>query len=436
MSRRRHVFALAVLGAVLLGCALRLAHPGDMEYKSDERFLFERALHVGVTEPWPWLGLRSGVHIRNPGLSVWVFVGLGRIVTAISGQTLTPLRLALGVMTLNCLALWVLWGFAISRTRRAERAIWLWATALVAVNPFAVLYQRKIWAQSILPLFSLVFLLLWWKRTRPLPAFGWGLLGICLGQIHLSGFFLAAGFALVTFIHERRHPTLARAHWRAWIIGTGLGALPMSPWLCHLAEHLRGLDVDPLPSAVFGLEYLMRLGYAVYWFTDPLGLHLGGILGLHLGNGFWAQLRDFLPYPLFIGHATWLMGATHAGLAGVCVILLVWLGRTRFWNRQKRHSPASSTQLAVQAAFWGCGGLMTLTTVLIRRYYLLITFPLESVWLARLILQKLTFRSARVLLLTIFVLELAVTLGVLDYVHRNGGAPSGDYGTAFDRQRH
>jgi hypothetical protein len=69
-------------GSVLLACALacgivlRLIWPADMEWKADEQRMFSWATAIGVTEPWPSLGMASGVALPNPGLSVWLFVPL------------------------------------------------------------------------------------------------------------------------------------------------------------------------------------------------------------------------------------------------------------------------------------------------------------------------------------------------------------------------
>ena len=47
-----------------------------------------------------------------------------------------------------------------------EREAWLWAIALVAVNPLAVLYHRKLWNPSLFPLLTVCFLWCWWHRQR------------------------------------------------------------------------------------------------------------------------------------------------------------------------------------------------------------------------------------------------------------------------------
>ena len=197
--------------ALVLGAALRLAWGTDIEFKSDEQYMFLRATTAGLPEAFSWLGMPSGVYIKNPGMSAWIFVLLAKIF-----HITTPAGLARAVQLLNvgAIALAVFVSFRFARTFR-ERETWLWASLLAAVNPLALLFHRKIWAQSLLPFFVMLLFISWWRRDRRTGAFFWGLGGACLGQIHMSGFFLAAAVVLWTLIakktrQERRPPAWRR----------------------------------------------------------------------------------------------------------------------------------------------------------------------------------------------------------------------------------
>src|SRR5687767_14617862 len=120
---------LFLLTAFLLGTMLRLVWIGDIEYKYDEHYLFQRSVHAGRTEPWPWVGQPSSAQFRHPGLQVWSLLLLGRLVSAD-----TPTELARAVQVLNILTIAGLLLFAVYVAPRAERAPWLWAGALIAVN--------------------------------------------------------------------------------------------------------------------------------------------------------------------------------------------------------------------------------------------------------------------------------------------------------------
>lgn len=409
---------LAITAALLTGALLRLLNPADMEWKGDEHSMFDSLLGVGKTEPWPWLGMPSGVLIRNPGMSVWVFLALGKLF-----QVTSPPSLAQAVMWLNTGALALLGFFALKLARSDEREPWLWATCLAAVNPLLVLYQRKIWAQSTLALFSMLFIVSWTRRSRWFGAFFWGLTGACLGQIHMSGFFFAFGFLLWSLL-----PALdpAKVRWSAWFLGSLLGALPLLPWLQHL------LTVRTGQPMFFGWNEAIQLKFWVFWITDPLGLHLGNTLGVQNGNGIWAQIRDFLPYPLLPGNSpTYLVAVAHLTIL-VCGGFILLRGLLRI---RKRESKSSETRALIGGALLSYGLCLTLSTVVVHRYYLLVTFPLEGLWLAHWALQPgpglaLSRRS----LAAIVIAQCVVSGAFLQYIHLNGGSARGDYGVSYRHQ--
>ena len=50
---------LLAAASIVVGAAFRFAWPGDMEFKADERYMFERSQFVGVSEPWPAVGMET-----------------------------------------------------------------------------------------------------------------------------------------------------------------------------------------------------------------------------------------------------------------------------------------------------------------------------------------------------------------------------------------
>jgi hypothetical protein len=408
---------LALAAVLLAGAVLRLAWVRDMEYKADEAYMFERTRHVGVTEGWPWLGMTSGVALRNPGMSVWVFLVPGKLF----GGDKDPTVLARVPQVLSLAALVGLVAFAGRRVRPGEREAWLWAAALAAVNPVGVVLERKIWAQSVLPLFSLLLLLGWWHRRSRGGAFAWGLVGACLGQIHLSGFFYAGGFALWTALFDRRGP-----RWGSWLAGSAVGALPMLPWVVYLLNGPAG-EVPTGRSWVNCFTFL----FWWWWATDVLGLGISDPLVVHF--------REYLTYPVIGGRPTCLMGLAYALAlgAGAAIYLRAlptawreprsWLD---YWTG--RSSPAG---LAEGAALWGFGILLTASACFVLWHYLLVAFPFPFVWLARLALVGgERRRGGRALLAVLCLAQLLLTAGFLDYIHVNQGAVGGWYGTAYGAQ--
>lgn len=405
------VARLGLLAALLAGAALRLAYPRDIEYKEDERWMTQRA----VRGPVPMIGMPSGAGLRNPGLSVWAFVGLARL-TGADG----PVELARRVQALNVLALAMVVLGALLLVRPEEREPWLWAGALAAVNPLAVLLHRKIWAQSLLPALSAAFVLAWMRRDRRAAAFLWGLVGALLGQVHMSGFFLAAAVALWTLLAERRGAAARRARWGAWALGSAVGAVGLIPWLLYLASP----EAAGASRARLANVLLPRVW--AYWVGDPLGLHLGYSLG--------PAFREFATRPAaLLAHA----------LIGASALVLGWLAlralpRTRAGWKAALLGDASESALLTRAALVGFGVLLTLSGAWVARHYLIVTFPLEWVWLAGAALAGAAAagrrRLARGALCALWAAHLALSVDVLRWIHLRGGSSRGDYGLSYARQ--
>jgi hypothetical protein len=353
-------------------------------------------------------------------MSLWVFVALHEI-----GGASDPPRLARMVQLANVAAIALLVPFALLLVRSEEREPWLWATALVAVNPLAVVLHRKIWPPSVFPIVSLAFLAAWWRRDRAGGSFAWGLVGAVLGQIEAAGYFFAAAFLLWTVIFDRRS-----IRWPAWIAGSVLGAMPLLPWLAHLWAHPGDLSTTAFHwTRPFELKFWLR------WFTEPFGIGLRYSLGADFGEA--------LSFPILDGRRTYLLLALHVLITAVAVVTLARYGIDRFtgrragWVAEVRNG--SNTALAETAATWGFGGLLTATGLMVHRHHLLVAFPLGSLWLARAALPPRAgppeaLRRARARLASLVVLEAALTAGFLGYVHVNRGALHGDYGVAYGAQ--
>jgi hypothetical protein len=420
-ARWRRWGVFAVCAAILAGAAFRLAWVEDMEYKADEQWMFERACRAGVSEPFPWLGPPSGSGVRHSGSIVWAFIGLGRLF-----HVQEPTDLGRLVQVLNVAALLLLLLFAFRWVPAGDREQWLWAAALVAVNPLAVLMQRKIWNPSITPCFSVLMLMGWWRRDRHLGAFFWGLFGVVLGYLHPAGLFMTAGFGLWAFLFDRKG-----TRWLAWLAGCALASLPQLPWLSYLAFG------DKPPSVHQAWHYILTARFWTRWTTEPLGDTLRYTLDAE-------QFANFLRGPVVAGHHTWLVGALHGVLmaAAVAVLLMgarrLWLRRARWWDLfVGRESPTAFTQ---SAALWGFGILFTLTCLAIYRHYMTVAFPLTFVWATRMALGgrgsgPAELARGRVVLLMLCGAQALITAGFLNYVHTNPRY-LGEYGVPYAAQAH
>ncbi len=405
----RKKWLIFLLLALALGAALRLSFPGDIEYKSDEIYMFTATQKAQGIETWPLFGMTSGVYsMKNPGMSVWVFLALSKI-----SHATTPPELARAVQWLNLGALALLAFFSFSILPGPERIYWLWGTALAAVNPFAVIFQRKIWAQCTLPIFCVLFWIAWHYRHKRLGAFFWGLVGACLGQIHMSGFFLAGGVFLWTAIHDKQ------VRWVSWVLGSMAGALPFLPWLGYMVStpHGNGWDWN-------ALWWLLYPKYWFYWLTDPIGIAVTNSLKTR-------DFFDFLGYPLVGGVKTYLVGIFHLVIVTTGMRILINLKKQGKFFHPAMDS--SETTLAVQSVLFSSGILMTLACVEVFRHYLIMTFPLEGVWLSRLALRDSQWGRRHLALL--WVSQLFITVFLLVYLHLNHGDPIGNYGLAYQYQK-
>jgi len=399
---------VGLAGVLVLGVVLRLVWPSDMEYKGDEMFLFH---HATGSDPFPWVGQTSGVGTSNPGMGIWVYSLMAKGL-----QLNSPVGLLRGVMVLNVIALLALAAFALKVVPQRQREPWLWGTALLAVNPLAVLFSRKLWIQCALPPFVIAMLFAWWRRSHRAGAFAWGVLGAWLGQIHMSGFFFAGGFVAWTALYDRRS-----ARWRWWFAGSLLGALTLLPWLVHVLSH-QGAPMRSLTNTI-------QPRFWVYWISYPLGFNLF----TSFGSDSW----KLLAWPTLDGTSLYLCAITFAAIALVGLAIGVEAFALTIWPRRRKPErpiggKATNTGLAIRSSVWGYGLLITLSGVLIYRHYLIVAFALPFVTVA--VAALLQPNRGRRLLTILVVAQAALSVQYLTYIHARGGAPGGDYGVAYDHQ--
>ena len=111
-----------------------------------------------------------------------------------------------------------------------EREAWLWGLALQAVSPFAIRMSRKLWPPSLLTPLLLVLWISHRHRQDRWGAFAWGLVGALIGQVHLSGWFVAAGLVVGTAVAEFRGSLPRSRNWHFWLLGSALGLISAIPW--------------------------------------------------------------------------------------------------------------------------------------------------------------------------------------------------------------
>jgi hypothetical protein len=417
----RSRWRLALAAVLAVGLLLRLVWPGVLEYKEDEAWMFDLVRRHVTEGHVSWLGMPSSQGPRIAGLSVWMFYPMGWLFGVDS-----PEGLGRGVAVLSVMSLLMLVWLARRWVAPAERDAWLGAVALLCVNPFMVIYQRKIWPPCTMAILQSSMLLCWWNRAHGWGAFGWGLFSVVCGQIHVAGFFFAAVLWLWTIL-ARRGPVA----WRYWFAGSCVGAVPMIPWLHYLTTFSETVR----PNS-WTWTRLFEMKYWTHWIGEPLGL----TVQYHLGSAF----RDFLAGPVVFGIPTYGIAVLHAIaiILGGSILTTAAVRTVRGW----RDTPPffdwlfgrrSDTALVVHAALFGYGVALLATRLAFQRHYLLITYPLSFVWLATLAIPPGAAEAirarGRMLIAALCVTLVLISGSLLDFLHRNGGSPYG-FGTSYEEQ--
>jgi hypothetical protein len=144
---RRDLIGLALV--LVVATILRLGEPGMVEFLHDEAYLSLLAQDLVAGGPIPVTGIPSSVGIPNPPISLYVMA----IPYALSSS---PLIATLFIAVLNVAGVGLLW---LMGHRYLRRNVALLTGLAYAVNPWAVLYSRKIWAQDFHTPFVLLGLL-------------------------------------------------------------------------------------------------------------------------------------------------------------------------------------------------------------------------------------------------------------------------------------
>ncbi len=196
----------ALLLVMLLAVVLRLYRIDYAQYRGDDDMIVLLALQVLRSGELLLHGMSSSLGVDNGSVSVY----------------LLALPLALGadevgatvfVAVLNILAVALTYIFV--RSFFGQRTA-LITTLLFAVNPWAVVYSRRIWLNANIPFFTLLFMWSLFSACRPqqpIGAYGrvsltvmqvvqGGALGLslsALAQVHLSGMvhLVTAGAAVI-----------------------------------------------------------------------------------------------------------------------------------------------------------------------------------------------------------------------------------------------
>ena len=358
---RRWRTTIALIGILLLAAALRLGHLELTEFKFDEALVCNRAAEFVDSGRLPATGIGSSVGIANPPLAV--------ILMALPVAVARDPILASGfVALLNVGA--VLGCFWLGR-RYFGDGVGLLAALLFAVSPWAVFYSRKVWAQDLLPPFTVLFFIALFATVvaeRP-----WALVGAfaalaCLVQIHLSALAFIPLLLLVLLLFHRQMRIAPLA------VGAGLALLLCSPYLLHDAAHdwgnLRAAFSVAGRSAEVGPQ---AIRYAL--------LNVGGEALHALAGESW---------PAFLASIVNLRGldlAEQSLFVGGVIFLVIWI--FAFWRGAREASTSSRARAFVLLLLWVLVSVLFFSrhSTPVYPHYLIILYPVPYLIIAVLVVE-------------------------------------------------
>lgn len=407
--------SVAIAGLALaigLGAVFRLIFPGDIAFGPDAAELYAQAVGPG-----------SGSGTSFPGFAVWLFRGLAWI-----GGVMSPPDLARMAALCSIAALVVASFIALRLVPPGQSRVWLWAVALWAVNPMAVIFERRIAPQSLLPLLTILLIVAWFRRERPWGSALFGLLTVLMALVQPSTILLGGAIMLWTLVARRG--TFQALY---LVAGAVFGTIATLPLTLGSWSSGRGVVAHPFADG-WGWP---KFHTFTRWFTQPFGFGTETVLGAR-------DLVAFMAQPVVLGQHLFLVAAIHALLVGLAVMtwwrVAIRLRRGALPSARMVLVGLDETGLLVRAGLIGYGLALTLLTsigVISRRTDLIVALPLMSLWLARMIeaggrpgAQQYSPR----LVVTLVVLQALTTASLLGYIH-TVKAVRGNYGATWSAQQ-
>lgn len=312
---------LLFIVVMLVATFLRMGDIGITEFKRDEAVLSQLARNVATGEDLPLLGMGSSTGFPNSPVSVYLFA-----IPYFFGST--PVLGNLFVVMMNLIALALIWKFA---RRYYGRVAAFVAGLAFAVNPWAVIYSRKIWAQNLLMPFVMATIFtgtLGFLEHRPKRwAQFWHLPLLALTvQVHFAGLTLVPLSLLILWIGRRN---IRREFWLSLIL-MGLLSLPFliglsdNGWL----EAGRITDVLNDDSEQQSLFSLKALEYT--WFTIA-GTNIHSLAGPDAFNAYQDSLPPFTyeEFRLWMVFAlvlmAWWVWRNRSERSLLIILLMAWL---------------------------------------------------------------------------------------------------------------
>lgn len=219
-DRWEWITLLVILAVALV---LRMGWPTLAEFKRDEAKVVRAALAIAYEGDLPVEGVGSSIKVNNLPLTHYL-MALPLLVWRDPVAAILFIGLVNGLAVLAC--------YLLGRAY-CSRGVGLVASFLFAVNPWAVLYGRKLWPR-VLPLVALGFiaaLLAAFVRKRP-----WALTLAFVALAALLGLQLE-GFAFVPLLLAMMLLYRKQVAWKPLLTGALFCVLALAPYVIHDALH-------------------------------------------------------------------------------------------------------------------------------------------------------------------------------------------------------
>jgi 4-amino-4-deoxy-L-arabinose transferase-like glycosyltransferase len=202
--RASHKFLLQLLVIIAGAGAVRFWALDLCAWRRDQAEALARAIDFAQNGNFPLRGLTASVGRPNPPGFIWL-VAIPALIRP------TPVFATGFIALLNVIAVFFT---AMAGRRLAGPRAGLMAAALLALNPWAVMGSRMLWAQSVLPFFSSLIMWMmaeWIRRPRTLPLAVLCLASAFMPQAHFSAVAILPVPALAIVYGARKHRIPAKA---------------------------------------------------------------------------------------------------------------------------------------------------------------------------------------------------------------------------------
>lgn len=250
----------------VLALAIRLWNFSDIEFKFDQAYAIYKANLFWENGKFPLTGLVSSTFTNNPPFFIYLLL----VPVLISKNPLFISFLFALSGSCSVLILYLI-------LKKYSLFLAISSAILFATSIWPIIFSRQIWAQDLLPLFSVLIIYFSLKKAvMPLI-----ILSLWAFQVHFSGF-LVIPFTIIVLIGVRK-----KIKPKALLLGLFIGFLPLFPYLffqikqkfvdfsllfsCDQCSYDLNSIIKPF-RLVAGLnyDYLLGLDYPEFLKTLPL----------------------------------------------------------------------------------------------------------------------------------------------------------------------